>query len=79
MENQKVLENINLVKQEVITACTNSINAKLKRIDNVKIIAVTKRQPLVRIIAALNAGHKVYGENQVQESLTKWPNLKKKI
>ena len=33
MENQKVLENINLVKQEVITACTNSINAKLKRID----------------------------------------------
>ena len=78
MENQKVLENINLVKQEVITACTNSINAKLKRIDNVKIIAVTKRQPLERIIAALNAGHKVYGENQVQESLRKWPNLKKK-
>ena len=78
MENQKVLENINLVKQEVITACTNSINAKLKRIDNVKIIAVTKRQPLERIIAALNTGHKVYGENQVQESLRKWPNLKKK-
>ena len=78
MENQKVLENINLVKQEVITACTNSINAKLKRIDNVKIIAVTKRQSLERIIAALNAGHKVYGENQVQESLRKWPNLKKK-
>ena len=78
MENQKVLENINLVKQEVITACANSINAKLKRIDNVKIIAVTKRQPLERIIAALNAGHKVYGENQVQESLRKWPNLKKK-
>ena len=78
MENQKVLENINLVKQEVITACNNSINAKLKRIDNVKIIAVTKRQPLERIIAALNAGHKVYGENQVQESLRKWPNLKKK-
>ena len=31
MENQKVLENINLVKQEVIKASTNSINAKLKK------------------------------------------------
>ena len=78
MENQKVLENINLVKQEVTTASTNSINAKLKKFNDVKIIAVSKRQPLERIIAALNAGHRIYGENQVQESLNKWSELKKK-
>ena len=78
MENQKVLENINLVKQEVIKASTNSINAKLKKFNDVKIIAISKRQPLERIIAALNVGHRIYGENQVQESLNKWSELKKK-
>ena len=35
MKNQKVLENINLVKQEVIKASTNSINAKLKKFNEV--------------------------------------------
>ena len=78
MENQKVLENINLIKQEVEDAFNNSINAKLKKRDQIKIIAISKRQPLERIIAALETGHKEYGENQVQESLKKWPRLKNK-
>ena len=31
-----------------------------------------------RIIEALNSNHKIFGENQIQETLNKWPNLKKK-
>ncbi len=78
MENQKVLGNINLIKQEVEEAYKNSINAKLKKKHEIKIIAVSKRQPLERVIAALDTGHCIYGENQVQESLKKWPDLKEK-
>ncbi|MEM9739597.1 MAG: YggS family pyridoxal phosphate-dependent enzyme [Pseudomonadota bacterium] len=36
------------------------------------LIAVSKRQPDVRIEAALNAGQRVFGENQVQEAQTRW-------
>ncbi|MBH71154.1 MAG: YggS family pyridoxal phosphate-dependent enzyme [Pelagibacteraceae bacterium] len=43
-----------------------------------EIIAISKRQPLERIISALNIGHKTFGENQIQESIKKWPDLKKK-
>jgi len=78
MENQKVLESINLINQEVKKAYKNSINAKLKKKYEIKIIAISKKQPLERIIAALDTGHCIYGENQVQESLIKWPNLKEK-
>ena len=38
MENQKVLGNINLIKQEVEEAYKNSINAKLKKKHQIKII-----------------------------------------
>ena len=77
MKNQKVLKDIDLVKREVIEALKTS-NSKLKKNKDIKIIAVSKRQPLERIISALDVGHREFGENQVQESLKKWPELKKK-
>lgn len=41
-----------------------------------RIIAVTKRQPLAAIEAALAAGHRLFGENRVQEAAQKWPELR---
>jgi len=38
----------------------------------VKLIAVSKVQPPARIAAALAAGHRVYGENRVQEAEERW-------
>jgi pyridoxal phosphate enzyme (YggS family) len=38
----------------------------------VELIAVSKQQPDDRIDAALNAGHRVFGENRVQEAMTRW-------
>tara|TARA_Y100000590_G_C15600210_1_gene969722 strand:- start:347 stop:997 length:651 start_codon:yes stop_codon:yes gene_type:complete len=64
MENQKVLKKINLIKKNIK--------------DKAKIIAISKRQPINKLIEALNGGHKIFGENQVQETLGKWPNLKEK-
>jgi hypothetical protein len=39
---------------------------------DVELIAVSKRQPDDRIEAALNCGHRVFGENRVQEAQEHW-------
>lgn len=41
------------------------------------IIAVSKRQPENRIRAALAAGHRLFGENRVQEAADRWPALRR--
>lgn len=43
---------------------------------SVTLIAVSKVQPLDRVVAALKAGQRVFGENYVQESAGKWPDLR---
>ena len=78
MENQKVLKNINSIKEKVYNVSLESIDAKLKKNKNIEIIAISKRQSLEKLVAALNAGHSIFGENQVQEAVNKWPVLKKK-
>lgn len=78
MQNQKILENINLIKKKITDIHSKSLNAELKIKKKIEIIAISKRQPLERIISALNIGHKTFGENQIQESIKKWPDLKKK-
>ncbi|MDO5648601.1 YggS family pyridoxal phosphate-dependent enzyme [Paracoccus sp. (in: a-proteobacteria)] len=41
---------------------------------SVKLIAVSKVQPPERVRAVLDAGHRVFGENYVQETQGKWPD-----
>jgi pyridoxal phosphate enzyme (YggS family) len=43
---------------------------------SVTLIAVSKVQPLDRVEAVLEAGHRVFGENYVQEAAAKWPALR---
>ena len=43
---------------------------------SVTLIAVSKVQPLDRVVAVLKAGHRVFGENYVQEAAAKWPDLR---
>jgi len=40
------------------------------------LIAVSKRQPDARVAEVLAEGHRVFGENQVQEAVGKWPGFK---
>ncbi|MEZ5753579.1 MAG: YggS family pyridoxal phosphate-dependent enzyme [Paracoccaceae bacterium] len=42
---------------------------------SVTLIAVSKVQPLDRVVAVLEQGHRVFGENYVQEAAAKWPDL----
>jgi len=39
------------------------------------LIAVSKVQPIERVVAVLEQGHRCFGENYVQEAAGKWPDL----
>ncbi len=41
---------------------------------SVTLLAVSKLQPPERVRAVLEAGHRTYGENRVQEAAGKWPD-----
>ena len=43
---------------------------------SVTLIAVSKVQPRDRVEAVLAAGHRVFGENYVQEAAAKWPDFR---
>ena len=42
----------------------------------VELIAVSKVQPNDRVLAVLEQGHRIFGENRVQEAEGKWPAFK---
>ena len=45
--------------------------------EDVTLVAVSKTQPLEAVRAALTAGQRIFGENRVQEALTKYPALRR--
>jgi len=44
--------------------------------EDVTLIAVSKTHPAQRIMPLLEVGHRVFGENRVQEAMSKWPQLR---
>ena len=50
--------------------------AAQRPLGSVQLIAVSKEQPDERVHAVLAAGHRVFGENKVQESARKWPDFR---
>ena len=47
-----------------------------RSVGSVKLIAVSKVQPNDRVKSVLEAGHRVFGENRIQEAQSKWPDFK---
>lgn len=45
---------------------------------SVNLIAVSKVQPLERVEAVLDEGHRLFGENRVQEAAGKWPAFRER-
>ena len=43
--------------------------------DDIALLAVSKVQPLERVTAVLEQGHKTFGENRVQEAQERWTDL----
>ena len=48
-----------------------------RRADEVTLIAVSKQQQDNRIDASLAAGHRIFGENRIQEAKTRWTERKR--
>lgn len=46
---------------------------------SVTLIAVSKQQPDARVEAILTEGHRVFGENRVQEAAGKWPAFRERF
>ena len=53
-----------------------SLAASGRRSGSVKLVAVSKRQPIERVNAALEAGQRRFGENYVQDAHALWPELR---
>ena len=64
----KSIDNLNLIKED--------LKSKINNYQNVKIIAVSKTFPMKAIIPLIEYGHLEYGENKVQEAITKWTEVK---
>ncbi len=45
---------------------------------SINLLAVAKQQPVEKIECLMQMGHRLFGENRVQEAKTKWLDLKKK-
>ncbi len=59
-------------QDRIASACA----AAGREASEVKLIAVSKVQPLERVEAVLGEGHRLFGENRVQEAAKKWPGLR---
>lgn len=59
--------------KETKTSIATASAAHGRAADAVKLIAVSKVQPLARVEAVLEQGHRTFGENKVQEAAGKWP------
>lgn len=61
------------ITSRIAKACAAAGRAE----DSVTLIAVSKVQPNERVAAVLDQGHRVFGENRVQEAAGKWPDFRK--
>ena len=53
----------------------NSSHIADRRIEDIELIAVSKKKPIPNIQSVIDEGHLLFGENQIQEIEKKWPEL----
>lgn len=75
------VDNLARITAEIAAACViaGREGAPGKRAGEVAIVAVSKKHPAAHILPILEAGHRVFGENQVQEAMAKWPSLREQF
>jgi pyridoxal phosphate enzyme (YggS family) len=61
--------------KKIKTRICEAANKSQRDADEISLIAVSKVQPNARVQAVLEAGHKTFGENRVQEAFGKWPDF----
>lgn len=69
-----VAENLAKVLDQIQSSM--ELTQKPKRLTS--LVAVSKTQSIEKIEIALKAGHRIFGENRIQEAMSKWMGLKTK-
>ena len=62
--------------KEFLKNFEKSVSSAKRSIEEIEVIAVSKRKSTQDILAILQEGHLSYGENQLQEVKKKWPELR---
>ena len=70
--NEATPDALDDINRQIAASC----KIALRRADSVKLIAVSKTRSIQEIRPLLYSGHRVFGENRVQEAEAKWPALK---
>ncbi len=69
---RSIPENLKAVHEKMARAAGEAD----RNVEDITLVAVSKKFDAERIRSALAAGHRVFGENRVQEAAGKWPELK---
>jgi len=64
---------------EIKTRIQNAEELADRQAGRAQLIAVSKVQPNARVQAVLEQGHRLFGENKVQEAQCKWPMFKERF
>jgi pyridoxal phosphate enzyme (YggS family) len=67
-----IFTHISAQHKEVMARLAQAAKRANRAADDITLVAVSKVQPDERISAMLDMGHKVYGENRVQEAQGRW-------
>ncbi|WP_413204508.1 YggS family pyridoxal phosphate-dependent enzyme [Rhodospirillum sp. A1_3_36] len=67
-----ITENLREIQTRIVKACMPVGRPP----EEITLVAVSKTNTADRIRVALRAGHRVFGENRIQEAQGKWPALK---
>lgn len=65
--------------EEIKTRILKAEEQANRPVGSVQLIAVSKVQPNERVMAVLEQGHRLFGENKVQEAEGKWPMFKEQF
>jgi pyridoxal phosphate enzyme (YggS family) len=69
-----IADNLAAIRSRIAAACS----AAMRDLESVTLVAVSKTHPAEAVAAALRAGHRVFGENRVQEAQAKFPPLRER-
>jgi hypothetical protein len=68
----QIVENLRAVQNSIAkeaAACGRDVA-------DINLVAVSKKQPVERVQAMLDCGHRLFGENRVQDAMATWENLR---
>jgi len=68
----QIAENFSRIQKQI----RNIAQESGRNPEDVRLVAVSKKQPADKIQAALDGGHRLFGENRVQEAYDHWQDLK---